>query len=255
MSAQVRILSLGGGLQSTVIFLMMLEGRIPKADWVVFADTGSEQDHTLKTVAWVEKLCESNGINFMIVKNEKLFPIHKHYLNIGRVPMIGTPRCTDNFKIQPINKWIRSIIDESKPKPWAQILLGITMDESHRMRENPRQYLKNSFPLIELGLTRSQCQGWLNTKYPNNEIKKSGCWHCHYQPGKEWAKLRREFPELFEIAVEMEEAAKANGVRNFGLMAGRTIQGYDHGGITLEDFGFEIQPGDFDCSATGGCFL
>ena len=250
---QVKILSIGGGLQSTVIFLLMIAGKIPKADWVVFADTGSEQDHTLRTVSWIQDLCQDHGIGFMIVKSEH-FPIWKHYLDRGIVPMVGNPRCTDKFKIQPINKWIRTIVDESKPKPWAEIMLGITWDEVHRMRENPRQYLKNSFPLIDLGWTRTMCKNWIDKEYPNNQVKKSGCYHCHYQPTKEWAKLSRENPDLFARAVEMEEAAKKAGIRKYGLMAGRSIQGFGNN-HQLQEFGFEIQPGDFDCNANGGCFL
>ncbi len=250
----IRILSLGGGLQSTVIFLMMIENKIKKADWVVFADTGSEQEHTLNTVSWVEELCQKHDIGFKIVKNEKIYPIYQHYQDIGRVPMVGSPACTKDFKIGPINKWIRTIVDESKPKPWAEMLLGITLDESHRARVNPRKYLKNSYPLIEMGLTRNQCKAWISKNYPGRIVKKSGCWHCHYQPVKSWANLRRKNPELFQIALQMEESAKNNGVRNYGLMAGRTIQGLDYT-HNLEDFGFEINPGDFECDSEGVCFI
>ena len=36
-----RVLSLGAGVQSTALLLMMIHGEIPKADAVIFSDTGS----------------------------------------------------------------------------------------------------------------------------------------------------------------------------------------------------------------------
>lgn len=226
-----------------------------RPDWVVFADTGSEQDHTLKTVRKIQDLSKEAGINFQIVKNEEMFPIHEFYTEKGRVPMVGNPRCTDQFKIRPINRFIRTIADESKPKPWVECWLGITTDEIHRQRENPRKYIRNRFPLIELGWARNQCEAYLRREHPDLIVKKSGCWHCHYQAAGEWRKLKRLSPDLFSLAREMEEAAKANGVRNYGLHRGKSIQMFDNGKFTLEDFGVEIQPGDFDCSVEGGCFL
>ena len=38
----LRVLSLGAGVQSTAVLLMMIEGQLPKADAVIFADTGWE---------------------------------------------------------------------------------------------------------------------------------------------------------------------------------------------------------------------
>ena len=51
----------------------------------------------------------------------------------------------------------------------------------------------------------------------------------------------------------MEIKASENGVRR-GLWGARSILAFDSD-MTLEDFGVEFQPGDFDCDAEGGCFL
>jgi hypothetical protein len=37
-----RVLSLGAGVQSTALLLMMIHGEVPKADAVIFSDTGWE---------------------------------------------------------------------------------------------------------------------------------------------------------------------------------------------------------------------
>jgi len=251
---QITVLSLGGGMQSTCMYLLSRDGKLPKYDYVIFADTGSEQDHTLDTVSWIqEDLEDSMDTDFITVRKEGL-PLYQQYMEDGRVPKVSDPRCTDKWKIRPIQKFIRSVVDEHLPKPWAEMHLGITCDEAHRQRESHVQYLENKFPLIELGWTRNHCKAYLSTEYPQLNVKKSGCWHCHYQPKSEWAKLRRNDPEKFAIALEMEQRAKANGVRMYGLWGGKTIEGFDNT-HTLEDFGFDLGPGDFDCKTEGSCFL
>ncbi len=249
-----KILSLGGGVQSTAMFYLGLDGVMERPDFVVFADTGSEQKHTLDTVENIQEICRAENIGFRRVKSEH-FPIHEYYTEKGLVPQIRNVQCTDRFKIRPINKFVREIADESKPKPWVEMWLGITTDEIHRMRDNPRQYVKNRFPLIELGWTRNQCEAWLRVNRPDLEVEKSGCWHCHYQSGGKWAKLWRESPDLFQLARDMEDNAKANGMIKFGLFKGESIARFDNGRLTLEDFGMSLYPGDVDCSAEGGCFL
>lgn len=249
-----KILSLGGGVQSTAMFYLGLSGVMERPDFVVFADTGSEQKHTLDTVENIQRICREESIGFRRVTSEH-YPIHEYYIGKGLVPQIKNVQCTDRFKIRPINKFVREIADESKPKPWVEMWLGITTDEIHRMRENPRKYVKNRFPLIEMGWTRNQCEAYLRREHPELVVEKSGCWHCHYQSAHKWAKLARESPELFQISRKMEEGAKANGMRKFGLYKGQSIAAFDNGKLTLEDFGMSLYPGDVDCSAEGGCFL
>jgi len=49
----MQVLSLGGGVQSTTLFLMNLTGEIdPPANFAVFADTGWERQGTYEDVEW-----------------------------------------------------------------------------------------------------------------------------------------------------------------------------------------------------------
>jgi hypothetical protein len=255
---QITVLSLGGGLQSTVIAEMALDDEhpLPAPDWMVHADTGAESEMTQATIARIGKLCESKGVNFAIVTNTNInLPIYQYYTERGIVPMPTSAQCTTKFKIAPIQKFVQTLVDKSLPKPWVRMQIGITTDEAHRQRESERKYIKNTYPLIELCMSRRQARNWMIENRPDVQVAKSGCFHCHYQSSKQWAKLARNNPEQFALAREMEESAKANGVRAWGLFRGKSIAAFDNGGITLEDYGFEMQPGDFDCSAEGGCFL
>jgi len=252
---QLQVLSCGGGLQSTAIALMSLDGTLDIPDLVLHADTGSEQAHTMATIERLFKLCNDNGLKAEVVRapEGRLF---EWYTARGWVPRPRNGACTTRFKIAPIRRHIKPLVDQSLPKPWITQWVGITADEAHRARESDVQFIEMRYPLIEMGLTRNQVRAWMTRNYPDWEVKKSGCWHCHYQPASEWMKLRKESPELFKLARDMEEAAKATGTIKYGLFGGKTIAGFDYS-HTLEDFGLEFgTPEDWNCdSASAGCFL
>lgn len=268
---QITVLSLGGGLQSTLLAEQILDPRIqddkeqfrklygidyPNNLVFMHADTWSETPTTMATVERLKKLAESYGIPFYIVRAEERGPIADYYKARGTRPMLQSSSCTTNWKILPINKKMQELVDKTQPKPWAEMWLGITTDEAHRCRPNPRKYATNRFPLVEMGYTRRQARNWMKENRPDVVVKKSGCYHCHFQGPKDWARLRREHPELFALARELEESAKAGGVHNWGLMQGRSIAAFDHGGVTLENFGFTITPEEMSCeNGSGGCFL
>ena len=63
----LRVLNLGAGVQSTAIFLMILDGELPPVDFAIFADTGDEPrsvyDHLqyLKSLGGMEIIEVSQG--------------------------------------------------------------------------------------------------------------------------------------------------------------------------------------------------
>ena len=264
----MNIISYGGGVQSSVIVLKAVRGEWEtKPDAVIFCDTGSESKETYATVAYVQKECEKVGLPFYTayadfrrnmeddpehIKGFK--PLHEWYRHYQMIPMVGNPRCTFNFKIYPFRRLAKSLVDQTGPKPWVYIWLGITTDERHRAEhEEDLAWISNRYPLLEIGMSRQACISWLAKHYPEHKFAKSGCFMCMYQGSKNWAKLKREEPELFAIALDMERAAKANGTKR-GLFGTQSIEAFNSD-VTLEDFGFELDPADFDCNATGGCFL
>lgn len=44
------------------------------------------------------------------------------------------------------------------------------------------------------------------------EPPRSACWFCPFNSGRRWSELRRDRPELFERAVELERALSARSV-------------------------------------------
>ena len=262
----ILIVSYGGGVQSSAIILMSIAGELEKPDAVLFSDTGSESQETYQTVKWMADQCEQAEIPFFTAYADfragydddpehikGYAPLHEWYLHYARLPMVGNPRCTYNFKIYPFRRMAKKLANTKLPKPYVRTWLGITTDEAHRARESEMKWISSEYPLIEKDLSRRQCITWLEKHYPEQQFSKSGCWLCPYQSGRKWAKLRKEEPDLFRFARKMEIKASENGVRR-GLWGARSILAFDSD-MTLEDFGVEFQPGDFDCDAEGGCFL
>lgn len=266
VSKPILVLSYGGGVQSSAIALMAIQGELEKPDHVIFSDTGTESAETYATVAFVARECEAAGIPFHTAyadfraKEEDdpahikgYAPLHEWYHHYSRLPMVGNPRCTYNFKIYPFRRLVKTLADRSIPKPWVRTWLGITTDEAHRARESELIWVSSEYPLIEKGLSRDACISWLARNYPNHQFSKSGCWLCPYQNARKWGLLKRENPDLFAYAIDMEKRARANGVKR-GLWGARSIEAFNSD-MTLADFGVEMQPDDFDCNAGGGCFL
>lgn len=258
-------LAYGGGVQSTTILLMMIEGRIERPDAVYFADTGSETPSTYSTIEKMKKKCLEVGIEFHTVYGSpEEFPegtkLHEYYMKKEKapfLPMVKNPQCTSKFKINPVRKAVKKRIKElgidKKPKPWVKCMLGITTDEKHRMRKSDIQYIVHSYPLVEMDYSRRQCETYLQ-KFDDLEVSKSGCFCCPYMSAKGFNQLRIEEPKLFQICIDMENIAFQKGTTN-GLIGGKSIQIVNHT-HTLEDFGIELFPEDIQCdSIQGGCFL
>tara|TARA_R110000823_G_scaffold310644_3_gene435666 strand:+ start:260 stop:1039 length:780 start_codon:yes stop_codon:yes gene_type:complete len=258
----INVVSYGGGVQSTAIVLMAIDGLIPKPDYVIFADTGSEMESTYKTVKEIKKLCKKSEINFKTVysnfgkgKVTGRWKLHEWYKEYSRLPMVGNPRCTFQFKIHPVRRFVKTLTDRSQPKPWASQSLGITTDEIKRMRPSELLWIQNDYPLIDRNMSRQDCIKYIDDHYPYLHVSKSGCFMCPYQSAKSWIRLKVEYPTLFDYAREMEISAKENGVKR-GLWGARSIEAFDHN-VRLSDFGFEMgQPLYEDSSCdSGGCFL
>ena len=55
MKNNLRILSLGAGVQSTALALMIAKGEVPMVDFGIFADTQGEPDYIYKHLKWLQK--------------------------------------------------------------------------------------------------------------------------------------------------------------------------------------------------------
>ena len=241
-----KFLSYGGGVQSTVLVLMALDREIERPDYVVFADTGSEMPETMETVSKIRKLCAKGGLNFVTVSKGE--PLHEAYGKKNTLPVVGIRSCTSTFKIDPIKRFMRTIVGNGRGRIIAETWLGISTDERRRANPSSDKWSSRRYPLLELEMSRQDCKKYLKDRGWN--VIKSGCFLCPYQSGKQWSSLNLKHPKLFALALSMEKNAKIHKGFRGGLWASRrSIEAFNHS-HTLHDFGLEVS-----CDPDGGCFL
>ena len=138
-SAELKVLSFGAGVQSTALLLMSCKGILPKLDCCVFADTGYEPQAVYDGLEWCTKYAAKQGIPVHVVKGTvygsqdglrldvlnnitkpdgghvpalPFFTASKEGINTG----ISRRHCTANYKIYPINKFMREKLMGLKPR-------------------------------------------------------------------------------------------------------------------------------------------
>lgn len=143
--------------------------------------------------------------------------------------------CTRDYKIYPVSRFIKtfynlkdyrkikySIIDESigykkgniksdvtYPEIQIQRHLGISLDESSRMKDSTDKWAVNIYPLIEMNMTRDDCFEWMSdNNYPIPP--RSACYFCPYHSDNEWIRLRDKEPDEFQRAIDWEKKIQNN---------------------------------------------
>lgn len=244
MDVQLNILSLGGGIQSSTIMLMSARGMLPKLDHIIFADTGWEPKAVYAHLDWLE---ETTGLPIARVScgrniredamvaqvrgraqdGERWGAMPLFVLDNGRPGQIRR-QCTSEYKIQPIEKYIRRDVfglssGQRMPKD-ARVVqwMGISSDETRRVRISKDRWRDFAYPLIglprDMGLgrpwSRTDCMAWLQREYPDHIVPRSACVGCPYHSNAEWRRIRDETPDEWRDAVELDEAIRnCNGMR------------------------------------------
>jgi 3'-phosphoadenosine 5'-phosphosulfate sulfotransferase (PAPS reductase)/FAD synthetase len=68
LKKELRILSFGGGVQTTALAILVAQGKV-KADAVVFADTGAERPGTYDYMnSYTKPLLKESGVEFVTVR-------------------------------------------------------------------------------------------------------------------------------------------------------------------------------------------
>lgn len=117
------ILSYGGGINSTALLLEWVK-QDKQLDLVIFADTGSEMPETYEFIdKYVKPFCKKHKIPFETAfytasnrvvgvkeghwqENERV-SIYDYYDYQKAVPSVRQRSCTDKFKVEPIEKYIK----------------------------------------------------------------------------------------------------------------------------------------------------
>ena len=194
MTNPLRVLSFGGGLQTTACAILMVQGKI-QADIVVFADTGGEKPDTYWYMEhYTEPLFATLGIPFHKIKkkDEGGLSLYDWMWKYSDIPWVGSRQCSAMFKRRPVTQFVGKE---------AIQMIGFSADEAKRA-DKPIHKDK-VFPLIELGLSSTDCRRIIEN-YGWSIPLKSSCFFCPFQRFTEWNWLRGEYPELWEKALALE---------------------------------------------------
>ena len=211
------VISLGGGVQSSVMALMASQGAFDAIpDCAIFADTHWEPPSLYTHLDW---LAGRLGFPVYVVDNgrslrEDVKTLTNHSGNHSFVDLplylkgrnghgdgIGRRQCTEHYKIRPIQRKIRELLGLTKgqrvPSDTAvELWLGISTDEAIRMKPSRDRWIQNRYPLIEAGMSRKQCIAWWQARY-DRPLERSACIGCPYQSRQRWVETKRRWPELF----------------------------------------------------------
>lgn len=213
-----RFLSLGAGVQSSTMALMIAHGEIEPVDAAIFADTRWEPRKVYEWLDWLEKqlpfpvyrVTQGSLREDALRKQNSTggryasIPWHMQMPNGDRA--MGRRQCTAEYKIRPLVQKQRELVD-LKPRQRAsgvlcETLIGISTDEASRMKPSRERWTRSRWPLIELGMSRQDCLRWMEKKgYPLPP--KSSCIGCPFHSDHEW-RLLREDEESWNDALEID---------------------------------------------------
>lgn len=220
---KLRVLSLGAGVQSSTLALLSEKGVIDKPDCAIFADTGWEPK---KVYEWLGYLKSKLSYPVHIVQKgnikEDLIANIETGVRFASVPFftagggMGRRQCTNEYKLTPIKKKAKEILDypvgKRIPEGSIEMLIGISTDEISRVKPSRVKYIKNMYPLIDLGMSRQDCINWmLENGY--GEPPKSSCIGCPYHNNAHWYDMKINQPEEFSDAVKIDKLLRSNGAR------------------------------------------
>lgn len=245
------IISLGAGVQSSTMALMAAHGEItPMPDAAVFADTQAEPKAVYEWLDWLEKqlpfpvyrVTAGNLEDDVLqsaqpgrrIANPPFYTGHHpektheptskgrgfgvlptYTVNAGQEGQLRR-QCTSEYKIIPMNKWMRSYLGLQKGERAKGILaerwIGISLDEAHRAKLTKEAWAINRHPLLELRMTRQHCLEWMVAhQYPMPA--KSACYFCPYHDDQLWRDMKLNQPEEWARAIEFDDAIRNGTVR------------------------------------------
>ena len=108
-------------------------------------------------------------------------------------------------------------MDDHFPKNnHVEMWLGISMDEIFRMKPSREPWVMHRWPLMDLRMTRQDCDDWFASEFPDRRLHRSACVICPYRSDAHWLEMKRTEPDSFNEAVKFDRwlrNSKTNPVR------------------------------------------
>lgn len=234
--AKLRVMSNGGGIQSSTLIMMMCVGELPWVDHIINADPGDESEATYRHLEWLDAQVRlySNGrvethtvsrggrLSDRIrnraagrgVLNSDRFVSAPFFTSGGKDGRGGQGKrqCTREFKIEPLEKKERELLGYAPrqriPAGSCEVWIGISTDEVVRAGAAFTSWTVNRYPLLEQRMSRRDCVAWLESRgFP--VPPKSACIFCPYKTNAEWRWLRDHDPKAWADAIEIDRLIRS----------------------------------------------
>ena len=218
IEAELKIISLGLGVQSTAVYLMSSTGVIDRADYAIFSDPGAEHQDTYDLEKWLVSWQKKNdGIPIIVTRKKNLYKDIMQTQNSRGARFASIPafsesggmvrrQCTGEYKIQPVIQETRKLHGLKKRK-WmkpTEMWLGISLDEIQRMKESQLYNIKYFYPLIYHRISRNDCvEFFKDNNFP--VPVKSSCVFCPYHSNKFWKELYKENGYAWKMSVIVDK--------------------------------------------------
>ncbi|ULR53854.1 phosphoadenosine phosphosulfate reductase [Streptomyces deccanensis] len=215
----MRVISYGGGVQSTALLVLAAQREIDFSTFL-FANVGDDSEHPA-TLAYVREIAipyaERAGLHIYELKRRRrdgatetlMQRLNRPDTRSIPIPVRmangapGRRNCTADFKIKVVGRWLRE--HGATAKAPAAVGIGISLDEIHRANRRRREaHEVIEYPLLDLGLRRDDCERII-TEAGLPVPPKSSCFFCPFRTVDAWRHQRRHEPELFAQSVRLEE--------------------------------------------------
>ncbi|MEW1837425.1 phosphoadenosine phosphosulfate reductase [Nonomuraea angiospora] len=206
--ASVKVVSYGGGVQSTALLVLAARKEIDFRTFL-FANVGDDSEHPA-TLAYVREIAipyaARAGLEVQELRRRRRDGTTETLMQRMNRPATrsipipvrmangapGRRNCTTDFKIKVIGRWLRE--HGATAEYPAVVGIGISLDEIHRAnrrRREPHELIE--YPLLDLGLRRSNCEHIImeaGLPVP----PKSSCFFCPFRTVDAWRHQRRHEP-------------------------------------------------------------
>jgi hypothetical protein len=232
-----RFLSLGAGVQSTALLMMVVErderiaphvGGWPEA--AIFADTQDEPKYVYKQLDRLREWAALRGFPIYVCSRGAL---GRDALNFKRHRFASAPfftmlpdapwvsawkqeegrlrrQCTREYKIEPMAQFIRGLLGyrpRQRIRERVEFWLGISTDEAHRVKESRIPWQTSIHPLVDARIRRYDCLRYVKERgLP--EPQKSACYFCPFHDNDYWRFLRDSHPREWRRAVAFDKKVR-----------------------------------------------
>jgi len=200
------VISYGGGVQSTALVVLAMQ-RGWRIDEIVHVDLlDAESPATREYVKHFARwLRETHRRDITVIQRDLYGDM------LARPAFTPAPwrsrdgsfmlkrQCTRQYKVEPIRRYLYDKYRRER----IGLMLGISVDEFHRMRESDAKRIEHLYPLVDERLTRNDCRAILE-RAGLATPPKSSCWFCPYRSARSQSELLRQYPALREKGEELE---------------------------------------------------